>query len=606
MRYSLNALFKTSIALLCLGFFCPHILIGQSTRIDSLVQVYESGTFKVKDELSILKEIARDAQDPQIKLKYTQQWKMRIINLDSMQYYYDVLIQEGNAYRLRSDLTEALGSFLAASKFAQAVDSLRLVALSNITIGDVYSIMGNHENSISYYQRGIQQLRDLNRESTDLATALLNAGDEYFNAGKYDEAMNHFYESSLIFQKLNHQVGSAYNLGNMGMVYAKQGKVRLAEANINEAISILEEVKDYYAISIYLKYVADIYLEQNNLSQALNYAKRSLELATKYQLKDEISKANEALSMIYEQLGEPTKSLFHYKAFVQFKDSINNVYNVQTLADLRTEFELSKKQSEVDLINEQKENQKIVSMVIAGFFLLVSILAYTLFRRNKYIKRTRDVLHKEREKSNELLRNILPEETAEELRQNGKVIAKKYTSATVLFSDFKDFTKYAEALPPEKLVQTVDLYFSEFDRIMDEFGIEKIKTIGDSYMCASGLPILDKAHAQNMIEAAKAMLEHVNKLKEVHAVDQARFDIRIGIHSGPVVAGVVGERKFAYDIWGDTVNVASRMESSCEAGKINVSETTYELLKDQYKFEERGKINIKNRTPIHMYYLKMD
>ena len=606
MRYSFNAVLHNLIALLCMGFFYSHALQSQTTQIDSLVQIYESGSFKAKDELSILKEISRYAQDPQRKLKYTQQWKMRIINLDSMQYYYDVLIQEGNAYRLRSDLTEALASFLAASKFAQAVDSLRLVALSNITIGDVYSIMGNHENSVSYYEKGIQQLRDLKRESTDLATALLNAGDEYFNAEKYDEAMNLFYESSLIFRKLGDQVGSAYNLGNMGMVYAKQGKVKLAEANINEAISILEDVKDYYAISIYLKYVADIYLEQNNVSQALNYAKRSLELATKYQLKDEISMANEALSMIYEQLGEPLKSLYHYKAYVQFKDSINNVNNVQTLADLRTEFEISKKQIEVDLINEQKENQKIVSIVIAGFFLLVSILAYALFRRNKYIKRTRDILDKERRKSNELLRNILPEETAEELRNNGRVNAKKYTNATVLFSDFKDFTLHAEALPPEKLVETIDLYFSEFDRIMDQFGIEKIKTIGDSYMCASGLPVPDKAHAQNMIQAAKAMLEHVHKVKEMHTVDQVRFDIRIGIHSGPVVAGVVGERKFAYDIWGDTVNVASRMESSCEPGKINVSETTYELLKGQYQFEERGKINIKNRTPVHMYYLKID
>lgn len=606
MKSQFKPQFISFLALLSLGFICCGKLIGQTNALDSLEKVYNERSFEAQDELSILKRLSRDLLDPQKKLKFSQLLKDRLIELDSTQYLYDALMQEGGSYRLRGDLAEALTSFLKASEIAQDTDSFRLVALSNITIGDVYSVMGNHENAVSYHEKGIAQLRALNRDSEDLATALLNSGDEYLNAGAYDKAMNLFLESSLIFKKLGNQVGSAYNLGNIGIVYANQGKTQLAEANINEAIMILEDEKDYYAISIYLNYVSDLYLDKNNFDQALKYSERSLELATKYQLKDEISKANLGLSTIYEQLDQSKLSLFHYKEYVRFKDSVNNLTNVQKLADLRTDFEIKKKQIEVDLINQEKENQGLISKVIAVVLIIVSILTYALFRRNKYINRTKKIIEEERQRSNNLLCNILPEETADELREKGSVKAKKYQSVTVLFSDFKGFTKYAEELPPEELVKTVDLYFSEFDRIMDKFDIEKIKTIGDAYMCASGLPVPRKDHAKQMVLAAQEMLAHVEHLKDVHAVDEARFDIRIGIHTGPIVAGVVGERKFAYDIWGDTVNVASRMESACEPGKINLSLATYELVRDHFNFESRGEIEIKNRAPVSMYYLKMN
>lgn len=573
-------------------------------NIDSLEQIYKDGKFTPKQELSILKELSRETQDPQKKLKFSQTLIERTQELNANEYLWDAYMQEGDAYRKKSDLSKALESFLKASKIATDNDSLRLVALSNVTIGDVYSVMNNHSNSISYYNLAIEQLRAIDQDNIDLASALLNAGDEYFNAQMYDSAMNFFYESSMIFKKLDYKVGSAYNLGNMGMVYAKQGKTRLAEANINEAIQILEEFEDYYAISVYLKYIADIYIEQGRLNLALNYTLTSLTLANKYGLKEEVSQAHEGLSIIYEKLEQPLNAFYHFKQHIKYNDSINNLTNIQELADLRTDFELSKKQTELDLINQQKENQGIITKSIAVVLILVSGLTYALYRRNRFINYTKKVLEKERQKSKELLCNILPEETANELSEKGSVKAKKYQSVTVLFSDFKGFTKYAEELPPEQLIKTIDLYFSEFDRIMDKYNIEKIKTIGDSYMCASGLPVPDKDHAEHMILAAQEMLAHVERMKEVHAVDEARFEVRIGIHSGPLVAGVVGKRKFAYDIWGDTVNIASRIESACEPGKINLSVNTYELVKEKFEFENRGEIEVKNRASVAMYYLK--
>ena len=202
-----------------------------------------------------------------------------------------------------------------------------------------------------------------------------------------------------------------------------------------------------------------------------------------------------------------------------------------------------------------------------------------------------------------MLLNILPEETARELKQSGRVQAKKFESVTVLFTDFQGFTNFSENLSPEKLVESVDFYYSKFDEIMEKYDLEKIKTVGDAYMCAGGLPIPTEDHPFKMVEAAMEIAEFVRLSKKNKSRDQTRFDIRIGINTGPVVAGVVGTKKFAYDIWGDTVNIASRMESNSESGKINISENTYELIKDGFDCEYRGEIKVKNRGLMKMYFV---
>jgi class 3 adenylate cyclase len=194
-------------------------------------------------------------------------------------------------------------------------------------------------------------------------------------------------------------------------------------------------------------------------------------------------------------------------------------------------------------------------------------------------------------------------ETAAELKLNGKVAAKSFDSVTVLFSDFKGFTFYSQSLAPDVLVKSVDYYFSKFDQIIEKYGIEKIKTIGDAYMCAGGLPFPSVDHPKKMVMAACEIAAFVEETKKCKPEGITCFDIRIGINTGPVVAGVVGLKKFAYDIWGDTVNVASRMESMSDAGKINVSEYTYELIKDSYDCEFRGEIEVKNKGIMKMFYV---
>lgn len=202
----------------------------------------------------------------------------------------------------------------------------------------------------------------------------------------------------------------------------------------------------------------------------------------------------------------------------------------------------------------------------------------------------------------ELLLNILPYETAQELKKNGSAAAKEFQQVTVIFTDFKDFTQIASRLLPQELVKELDDCFKVFDRIIDKYKIEKIKTIGDAYMAAAGLPVINQTHAEDTVRAAieirDFMLEHKKKIGE------NGFEVRIGIHTGPVVAGIVGIKKFQYDIWGDTVNIAARMESNSEVGKINISQSTYEQVKDSFDCTYRGEIEAKGKGLVKMYFVE--
>ena len=254
------------------------------------------------------------------------------------------------------------------------------------------------------------------------------------------------------------------------------------------------------------------------------------------------------------------------------------------------------KKDVIALNNLQK--QKVLRDVFLAAFAIVLLFAIVVFSQRNKIK-------KGKKRSEELLLNILPYEVAEELKLTGTAKAKTFSMVTVMFTDFKDFTKVSEKVSAELLVDEIHHCFSSFDAILQRHKIEKIKTIGDSYMCASGLPALNYTHATDMVNAAFEIRDFmIARKKEKESKKEIPFELRIGIHTGPVVAGIVGVKKFQYDIWGDTVNLASRMESSGEAGKVNISGSTYQLVKDEFTCTYRGKIQAKNKGEIDMYFVE--
>lgn len=239
--------------------------------------------------------------------------------------------------------------------------------------------------------------------------------------------------------------------------------------------------------------------------------------------------------------------------------------------------------------------------------LLYENLEQKVLERTITIENQKAELETEKSKSDSLLLNILPEEIARELKDHGISSPKKHNQATIMFTDFENFTKMAEKLNPEQLIEFLNQYYKSFDQIIKKYNIEKIKTIGDAYMCVSGVPLSDEKQAEKCVQAAFEILDFVKKQNAERAKHNLPYcEIRIGIHTGAIIAGVVGLHKFAYDIWGEAVNTASRMEGAGEAGKINISYSSYELVKDKYPCEYRGKIEMKHGIEIDMYFVKQN
>lgn len=316
---------------------------------------------------------------------------------------------------------------------------------------------------------------------------------------------------------------------------------------------------------------------------------------------DEISSRDERLKILEQEKIKEEERRKRYE----------RKYRKLSKEDILQEAMLKEKETELAQLQLQQEKTSNLNKLFGLISLFVLALAGLFYSRFRSTKKARKVLEdknkiieEEQKRSDELLLNILPANIAEELKTKGKVKAQKFNSTSVLFTDFKNFTRMSELLTPEELVADIDHCFKAFDYIVSQYpSIEKIKTIGDAYMCASGLS--KKASTpMDLVKAAIEMQEFLEEYKKDKiSKGKPYFEARIGIHSGSVVAGVVGFNKFVYDIWGDTVNIAARMEAQCEPGKINVSESTYNQIRYKFDCTYRGKIEAKNKGQIDMYYV---
>lgn len=274
-----------------------------------------------------------------------------------------------------------------------------------------------------------------------------------------------------------------------------------------------------------------------------------------------------------------------------------------TIAIHRSEAILIQKNEELVIAEKAKERAELQGQ------LDVKERDSEIYRlRNVELKNSNDqillrnkIIEEEKKRSDDLLLNILPSEVAEELKNKGSAAAKYFDHVTVMFTDFVNFTKVSEQMTPQQLIDELDACFKAFDEIIGRHDIEKIKTIGDAYLAVCGLPKSDANHATRIVQAALEISMFMSN--RAQQLGSLTFDVRIGIHSGSVVAGIVGIKKFAYDIWGDTVNVAARMEQNSEPGKVNISQNTYELVKDKFEFTYRGEIEAKNKGKLGMYFV---
>jgi PAS domain S-box-containing protein len=274
---------------------------------------------------------------------------------------------------------------------------------------------------------------------------------------------------------------------------------------------------------------------------------------------------------------------------------LNHKDNIDKLIAIETDITLMKKKEEE--LNQQNKRMMLIKENLEKANSLLE-------EQKKEINIQKQLIEEEQNKSEDLLLNILPFEIARQLKSKGKAGTRHYSMVSVVFADFKGFSKISKELEPKDLVNILDTYFAKFDEIIDKHYLEKIKTIGDAYMCAGGLPLRNKSNPFDAVTAALEIQNYMNILNDSKVLNNLSvWELRLGIHTGPVVAGVVGKKKFAYDIWGDTVNIASRMEQAGHAGMVNISGPTYKYVKDYFECDYRGKIEAKNIGKVDMYFV---
>ncbi|MBL7776993.1 MAG: hypothetical protein JNK66_01720 [Chitinophagales bacterium] len=335
-------------------------------------------------------------------------------------------------------------------------------------------------------------------------------------------------------------------------------------------------------------------------------AKAELEVKKK-ELEETLSKIDSAKSRLAETEAALQTSEMIIKRTLEEKQRQEDSITI-----LKKEQELAQVQAKADDLEKKNLRQKnnLYISVAAVALLLTSIIGMLFIQRQKTLRELAEknkIIAEEKKRSDELLLNILPAEVMHELKASGKTQARNYAKATVLFADIKDFTTISEQLTPEELIEALDTYFERFDKVIEKYDIEKIKTIGDAYVCAGGVPTKSENNPDVVVKAALEFIDEINKLKaERTKSGLPTFEFRMGIHTGQLVAGVIGIRKFAYDIWGDTVNMAARMQQSGEPNKVNISGSTYALVKDKFSCVYRGKIEAKNKGEIEMYFVEKE
>lgn len=563
----------------------------------------------------------------------------------------------GNVYNDMSNTSKALEYFLKSYDLNEAAGNQQALATVSTNIANIYKSQ-NNPKAIDYYLISIK----INESQGNIKGQAMNAnsiGSLYFSQQNFSKALEYYSKSQKAFEQIGNKEGVARNIGNIGVIYLEiaqdsknnterqqslQQSIDKLESAVEQLTAIgsneasqqfsksLTFAKSLLAGNISTKessnnskrakkdtvYIRDdkskeyiqaqaklkseyarkqdsIRLEIRNKELTIRKEMDLQQLKYEYEKKLSLAKTEEERELL--RLEEETKRKQIEK---DYKTLINAVKTEQQLAEAK----LEKKNS---LARAEIQRQKNIRKAISVFAVLILIMAFLVYRNLRNQKRSNKIITEanrtiliEKQRSEELLLNILPSEIAEELKTSGKSEARFYNEVSILFTDFVNFTQTSEKLSPEQLVAELHECFSAFDEIIGRNGLEKIKTIGDAYMAVCGLPEPSHDHAKRTVQAAIEIRDFISERKKHEKV----FEIRIGINSGQVVAGIVGVRKFAYDIWGDAVNTASRMESSGEKAKVNISQSTFELVKNDFLCTYRGKINAKNKGEIDMYFVE--
>ena len=516
------------------------------------------------------------------------------------------------------------GNYDEAMKSYQLSLSIRINHKDSVGMAESYYAMGRLRAELMEYQRALEyydqalaiaRRRNQTRQMADILNVI---GRAWRKQEIYDKALAAHEESLTFYQELEDEVGISDYYNNVGSIHRRQANYEEALRHFFIALDIQVQLGDQEGLADGYNDIGTTLCQQGEYDRAISFLKQGLEIARKTGLKDDIRYAYASLYATYDSMGQYDQALHYYRLQVEMKDSLLNEEKQKQLTQLRLDFQSSQQAREIEILKKEREirsqrNRQIRIIIIAILVIFLGITGFMIWRSriqtqlNRKLATKNRTIELERKHSEELLHNILPISVADELKGsiNNKVKARSYEEVTVMFTDFRNFSKIAEQMTPRELVDELHECFTHFDEIIARYGLEKIKTIGDAYMCAGGLPEPTPTHAEDVIRASleiQAWMEIHKKRRMGQGLPH--FEARLGIHTGPVVAGVVGSTKFAYDIWGDTVNTASRVESSGEVGRVNISYDTYLRVRHLFICQHRGKVKAKGKGEIDMYFVE--
>ncbi|MCU0390190.1 MAG: hypothetical protein MUE81_03660 [Thermoflexibacter sp.] len=521
-------------------------------------------------------------------------------------------------------------------EFNQSVKSNNSLLASQLSIqlADTYIEMEQINNAEKFYKNAIVYA-EKSKDKNAIAIAYEKEGDFLLPNISFAKKVKNYQKAHQLFQDTQNDLGTASSSKKLAKVFfeAKQYQNMLPYSEkllkdtlrfklssfeqlshckavivANMKLAKLEEVKKYLD---YWKGISKQGLNSKEYNPDTDFEEETL----KKEFDENLSKTSKEIQQL----------VYQEQAFINASSDALKKIEKNTKKDLteleqkeveaRWQKDIISKQQEIVKLEEEKNQQLYLGIIASLIAVGISIIALIgrqlanrkLAKKNAEIQEQKAIIEAEKKKAETLLLNILPKEVAEELKEKGFAEPRYYETVTVLFTDFKGFTQVAEKLQPQEIVEMLNFFFQKFDEIAAKHNLEKIKTIGDAYMCAGGIP---NGNSTNPIDTVKAGLEMQEFMRQWNlerlVKGELTFELRLGINTGSLVAGVIGRNKFAYDIWGDTVNLASRMESSGEVGKVNISGATYEWVRDQFDCIYRGKVAAKHKGEVDMYFVEKE
>jgi adenylate cyclase len=565
------------------------------------------------------------------------------------------LNSQGGALTMKSQFAQAADKFYRMLDLRIAIGDTIGISTAYNNIGNIYFYQGDYAKALEHYIRSLHY-EELSGGEGSLGTSYINIGSVYALQDESYQALQYFIKGLLHYEKDKDTSGMASALTNIGTAYKALDSLDAAQSHFLRAIPLLIKVKDDHSLAIAYSNLADVYYRLDDHQRMFEYyatcevlrlqmkdelglaslwinrgntyallgelikgkeeCEKGLQVAEKMKSLPEIQHACDCLYHVYKGLKQDTRALAFYERRERLEDSLARDETLMQLQVMEFRKEVARdslkreeEKAAIDLAygKKLKMGSKLRN-VLAFAGLILAGLTFILYRLFYKTRLAKAVVEREKRRADDLLLNILPAEIAEELKRTGKVDAQEFQNVTILFTDFVGFTEASERIRPHELVKELNLIYTRFDEIASRHGVEKIKNIGDAYMAAGGLPLASEVTARNTVRTALEMQEFVTKRQqEIKAAGATPFEMRVGIHTGPVVAGIIGVKKFHYDVWGDTVNTANRMETNGKPGRVNISAATYVFIKDdpEFVFEAREKIEVKGKGEMQMYFVAL-